>query len=91
MMMIFYALPEPSFNLSDIIAGATTIDNNYLTIDFNKDYNFLNIFLISNKLELIRKFELTNTNIHLNLPKHIKIFNCYIVSFCFICSHIIIS
>ena len=32
MMMIFYALPEPSFNLSDIIAGAASIDNNYLTI-----------------------------------------------------------
>ena len=32
MMMIFYALREPSFNLSVIIAGAASIDNNYLTI-----------------------------------------------------------
>jgi len=32
MMMIFYALPERSFNLSDIIEGAASIDNNYLTI-----------------------------------------------------------
>ena len=50
-----------------------TTHNNYLTIDFNKDYKFLNLFLISNKLELIKKLELTNTNIRLNLPKHIKI------------------
>ena len=50
-----------------------TTHNLYLTIDFNKDYNFLNIFLISNKLELIKKLELTNTNIRLNLPKDIKI------------------
>ena len=31
-MMIFYALPNPSFNLSEIAAGAQAIDTGYLTI-----------------------------------------------------------